>query len=93
MRGNNDTIGFKVRGEVVAVMAQHDRLAQHLEMATGFVEKVAADGLVVVQNQIVGDLALGAAEGFFQPAMEGGWRKRRGGVSTGANGGDDHQVR
>ncbi len=90
-RSDGDAIGFKVRDGMTTRVAEHDRLPQHLEMAARVVEKMTADGVVIIQDEVVGGLALRAAEGLFQPAMKGRRRKRRGWVRPGTNGGDDHQ--
>ena len=92
MGDDNDAIGLKVRDVMAGSMAERDRLAQHLEMAAGVVQEVTADGLVVVQDEIVRGLALWAVEGLFQPTVKGCRRKRSGRVSPGTNGGDDHQA-
>lgn len=58
--GDDDAVSLKVRDVMVGGVAEHDRLAQHLEMTAGFVREVAADGEVVVEDEVVGDLAPGA---------------------------------
>ena len=88
---DDDAVGFEVGDAVVARVAEHDGFAEHLEMAAGFVGEVAADGVVVVENEDVGGFALGAVDGVLEPAVEGGGRERCGGVGAGADGGDDHR--
>ncbi len=90
-RSDDDAVGFEVRDGMTTRVAEHDRLTKDLEMAARVVEKMTADGVVIIQDEVVGSLALRAAERLFQPAMEGRRRKRRGWVSPGTNGGDDHQ--
>ena len=62
-------------------------------MAAGVVGEVAADGVVVVEDEDVGGFALGAVDGVLQPAVEGGGWERGGGVGAGTDGGDDHKGR
>ena len=90
--GDDYAVGFEVGDAVVGGVAEHDGLAQHLKMAAGFVGEVAADGVVVVEDEGVGGLALGAIDGVLEPAVEGGGRERGGGVGAGADGGDDHKA-
>ena len=76
---------------MVGGVAEHDGLAEHLEVAAGVVGEVAADGVVVVEDEDVGGLAFGAVDGVLEPAVEGGGRERGGGVGAGTDGGDDHR--
>ena len=92
MAGDDYTVGFEVGDAVVGGVAEHDGLAEHLEMAARFVGEVAADGVVVVEDEDVGGLALGAVDGVLQPAMKGGGREWGGWVGAGADGGDDHRA-
>jgi hypothetical protein len=91
--GDDYAVGFEVGDAVVGGVTEHDGLAEHLEMAAGFVGEVAADGVVVVEDEDVGGLALGAVDGVLEPAVEGGGREWGGGVGAGADGGDDHKGR
>ena len=91
--GDDYAVGFEVGDAVVGGVAEHDGLAEHLEVAAGFVGEVAADGVVVVEDEDVGGLALGAVDGVLQPAVEGGGREWGGGVGAGTDGGDDHRGR
>jgi len=89
--GDDDTVCFEVGDAVVGGVAEHDGLAQHLDVAAGFVGEVAADGVVVVGNEDVGGLALGAVDRVLEPAVEGCGREWGGGVGAGPDGGDDHR--
>jgi len=70
-------------------MAEHDGFAKHHDGATGFLFEESADGLVVVENEVVGGVALGAVDLLLKGAMEGGLGKPADGVVAGADGGYD----
>jgi hypothetical protein len=89
MRRDDDAVRLEVGDPVVGAVALEDGFAEDSEMAPGFVREVAADGVVIVDHEGVGGLAFGAAYGLLKPAVEGCRRKWTGGISPGANSGDD----
>ena len=91
--GDDYAVGFEVGDAVVGGVAEHDGLAEHLEVAARVVGEVAGDGVVVGEDEDVGGLALGAVDGVLEPAVEGGGWERGGGVGAGTDGGDDHKGR
>ena len=91
--GDDHAVGFEVGDAVVGGVPEHHGFAEYLEVAAGVVGEVAADGVVIGEDEDVRGFALGAVDGVLQPAMEGGGRKRGGGVGAGTDGGDDHKGR
>src|SRR5665213_2346082 len=90
--GSHDyAVGLKVGDAVVGTVAREDGLAKHGEVAAGVFGEVAGDGVVVVDDQGVGGLALGAVDGVLEPAVEGRRRKWGDRVGPGADCGNDHK--
>ena len=74
---------------VVIGVTEHDSFSKHHDGATGFFFEESADGLVVVEHQVIGCVALGAVDLLLEGAMEGSVGQLADGVVAGADGGDD----
>jgi len=94
MAGNDHAGGLEVRDAMAVGVAEHDGLAQHHDGAAGFFVEEAADGGVVVDDEVIGRVALGADELGLEGAMERGFWKLTDGVVAGADGGNDegHEI-
>jgi hypothetical protein len=67
---DDDAFGFEVGDAVVGAVAHHDRFFEKGdERARGFGEP-AVVGEVPVDGEVVGDVAFGAGERCFEPAVE-----------------------
>ena len=75
------------------VWPSEDGFAEQGEVAAGVFGEVAVDGPVVVDDEVVGGFALGAVDGVFEPAVEGGRWQGGDGVGSGTDCGDDHRDR
>jgi len=85
---DNDALGFKVGDAVVGAVAHHDRFFEEGdERARGFGEPTIG-GLVPVDGEIVGGVALGAGERLLKDAGEGIDAEFADGFGAGADGGD-----
>jgi hypothetical protein len=73
---------------MVGAVAHEDGLAKEHDEGAGFVGEPAAVGLVEVDDEVVGDVALGAEDGGFEGAVEGGRGELADGVGAGADGCD-----
>ena len=93
--GDDDAGGLKVRDAMSVAVAEHDGFAEHHDGAAGFFVEEAADGSVVVDDEIVGGVAFGAVDLLLEGAMEGGVGELADGVVAGADGGYDerHEVK
>ncbi len=76
-------------------MPQHDRLAQQHDGPPRFFIEEPSDGGIVIDDQIVGGVTLGAVQLHLQRAMEGSGGKLSDRVVASANGGNDegHEVK
>ena len=92
MAGYDYTVGFKVGDAMVGGVAQGDSFAKYREVAAGVFGEVASDRLVVVDDQRIGGLALGAVDRVFEPTVKGRRRERRDRVGSGADCGNDHKA-
>ena len=90
---DDDAVGLKVCDVVAMGVAAEDGLAQQRDVAAGLALKVAADGPVVIGDEHVSGLALGAVDGLLQRAVEGRRRQRCDGIGSGFDGGEDHKGR
>jgi len=68
---DDDAFGFEVGDAVVGAMSHEDGFGEELDEGAGFVGEPAVDGLVVVDDEVVGCVALGADELVFEGSWEG----------------------
>jgi hypothetical protein len=85
---DDDAGGFEVSDPMVGAVAHEDGLAEEGDEGAGFVVEPAAVGLFEVDDEVVGDVALGAEDGGFEGAVEGGRGQFADGVGAGADGCD-----
>jgi hypothetical protein len=85
---DDDAGGFEVSDPMVGAVAHEDGLAEEGDEGSGFVVEPAAVGLFEVDDEVVSDVALGAEDGGFEGAMEGGRGQFTDRVGAGADGCD-----
>lgn len=68
---DDDAFGFEVGDAMVGAVARHDRLFQEGDERAGGLGEPAVGGLVPVDGEVVGRVALGTGEWCFEPALEG----------------------
>jgi len=68
---DDDAFGFEVGDSVVGAVAHVDRLLEERDERAGGLGEPAVGGLIPVDGEVVGGVALGAGERGFQPAVEG----------------------
>jgi hypothetical protein len=73
---------------VVGAVAHHDRFFQERDERARGLGEPAVRGLIPIDGEVVGGVALGAGEGRLQPAVEGAIRQLADGFGAGADGCD-----
>ena len=68
---DDDAFGFEVCDAVVGAVSHEDGLGEELDEWAGFIGEPAVHGLVVVDDEVVGGVTLGADELVF----EGSWER------------------
>ena len=89
MAGDDHAGGLEVHNAMAVAVPEHDGLAQHQDGPARLFLEEAADGGVVVDDEVVGSVALGTDELVFEGAMEGSVGQLADGVVAGADGGYD----
>jgi hypothetical protein len=82
---DDDAFGFEVGDAVVGAMSHEDGFGEELDEWAGFVGEPAVDGLVVVDDEVVGCVALGADEWGFEGTVKGAAGQFAYGVGAGTN--------
>jgi hypothetical protein len=67
---DDDAFGFEVGDAVAGAVTHHDRFFQERDERAGGLGEPAVVGLVPVDGEVVGGVALGAGERGFKPALE-----------------------
>ena len=68
---DDDAFGFEVGDAVVGAMSHEDGFGEEGDEGAGVFGEPAVDGLVVVDDEVVGCVALGADELVFEGSWEG----------------------
>jgi len=82
---DNDALGFEVGDAVVGGVSHEDGFGEELDEWAGFVREPAVDGLVVVDDEVVGGVTFGADELGFEGSWEGRAFELAEWVGAGAN--------
>ena len=68
---DDDALGFEVSDAVVGAVSHEDGFGEEGNEGAGVFGEPTVDGLVVVDHEVVGGVALGAEELGFEGTMEG----------------------
>jgi len=67
---DDDSGGFEVGNLMVGTVSHEDRLSQKGDKGTGLLWEPPANGLVPINDQVIGHVAFGAEYRCLQPARE-----------------------
>jgi hypothetical protein len=85
---DDDAFGFEVGDAVVGAVAHHDRLFEKGDERAGGLGEPAVGGLVPVDGEVVGGVALGTGEWGLEDTGEGVYAELADGFGAGADGCD-----
>jgi hypothetical protein len=82
----DDAFGFEVSDSVVGAVPHVDRLFEKGDERARGLGEPTVGGLIPVDGEVVGGVALGTGEGRFEPALEGAGGEFADGIGAGTDG-------